>query len=455
MTSTSMGVFSMLQRSFGDPRTAEIFSERCTVAAWLRVEAELARAEARLGMIDTAAADAIVAACDPDRIDLPALWEGMSNVGYPILPLVRQVTDHLGAEASGSMHFGATTQDIMDSGFALQIAEFIDHLDSLLVRLGDALAAGCDEHACTVMAGRTHGQQAVPITFGAKLGGFLAQVQRQQADLHAIRPSVCVLSLHGAAGTSAGFGRDAGALRHEMAARLGLTDSHRPIHATRDSIAAFGAACGRLAAVCIRLAREVIDLSRTEVAELFEPSGHHRGASSTMPQKVNPILSESALGFGVTAATLSSALLRAIEVGHERSAGEWQIEWAVTPQLCAATAGAVRAMVHVAEGWEVDAERMATNLAAEQGRTLAEAYMFELAPELGRETAHDVVYEAAAMSRLEGISMHVAMLRVTDNNGLRELTATDYLGDSESMASTAAVTWRARAGTNRFDEVAL
>ena len=181
------------------------------------------------------------------------------------------------------------------------------------------------------MAGRTHGQQAVPTTLGAKLAIFLRQAARLRADLAAVRPEVCIVSLYGAAGTSAGLGPRAGLVRAEMARRLGLGPGDGPRHAARDGIAAFGAVCARAAALCTRLAREVIDLSRTEIGEIGEAAGHHRGASSTMPQKANPINSESTLGMSVTAATMAGALYRAMEVSQERSAGEWQIEWHVLP----------------------------------------------------------------------------------------------------------------------------
>jgi 3-carboxy-cis,cis-muconate cycloisomerase len=270
-----VSIFSVLHRVFGDAEMEGIFSERASVAGWLRAVAEVA--------------------CDPDVIDLPRLWEATANVGYPILPLIRQVHARLPDDARGVMHYGATTQDIMDTGLALQLSAAHERLATLLDAYGDALAAAAEHHAGTVIAARTHGQQAVPTTFGAKLATYLRQCQRLRADLDASRRAACVLSLHGAAGTSAALGPRAPQIRVELARRLGLEVPAGPWHVTRDGFATFGGLCGRIAATSARFAREVIDLARTEIGEVAESGGHHRGASSTMPQKENPIDSETSV----------------------------------------------------------------------------------------------------------------------------------------------------------------
>ena len=329
----------MLHRAFGDAAMEAVFSESATVEAWLRTEAALARAQAALGELGPERAEAIAAACRLENVDLPALWADMANVGYPILPLVRQIDERLPAAERGSLHYGATTQDIMDTGLALQLAAALDRLETLTMALGDALASQAEAHAGTVMAARTHGQQAVPTTFGAKLATFLRQASRLRADLVAVRGGCCLVSLHGAAGTSAGLGPRADEVRAEMARLLGLGVPDGPWHVTRDGLAAFGAVCARAAGLCARLAREVIDLSRTEIREVSESAGHHRGASSTMPQKANPIDSEAIVGMAVSAAAIAGSLYRAMEAGHERSAGEWQIEWHVLPQVAVLSAG--------------------------------------------------------------------------------------------------------------------
>ena len=437
-------VFSMLQRAFGDAEMAAVFSEAATVEAWLRTEAGLARAQAASGDLTSQRADAIAAACRLENIDLPALWRETANVGYPILPLVRQIDAALPPSERGSVHYGATTQDIMDTGLSLQLAAAIERLVLLAAALGDALAARAEAEAATVMAGRTHGQQAVPTTLGAKLATYLWQCRDLLRDLLELRPRVCVVSLHGAGGTSAGFGASANAVRAAVAGELGLALPDGPWHVRRDGLAAFGAVCSRAAAVCARLAREVIDLSRTEIGEIGESAGHHRGASSTMPQKANPIDSEAVVGMAASAAATSGSLYRAIEAGHERAAGEWHIEWHAIPQVAALTAGCLLISERIVSGMRVDPERMRANLDLEQGRTLAEGYMFQLAPQLGREAAHDLVYEAALASKARGISLHEALLEIADEpERVAELDPADHVGQAREEADAAVVAWRA------------
>ncbi len=445
---TPGAIFSMLHRAFGDPVMEAIFSESATVEAWLRTEAALARAQAQAGDLATEHAEAIVAACTLQNLDLPALWADTANVGYPILPLVRQLTDRLPASEQGWLHYGATTQDIMDTGLSLQLAAAIDRLVVLTVALGDAIAVRVEAHADTVMAARTHGQQAVPTTFGAKLATYLRQCQRLRTDLHAVRAASCLVSLHGAAGTSAGFGPRADAVRTGMASLLGLAAPDGPWHVTRDGLAAFGAVCARASALCARLAREVIDLSRTEIREMSESEGHHRGASSTMPQKANPIDSEVIVGMAVSASSMAGSLYRAMEAGHERSAGEWQIEWHALPQVAVLSAGCLLVAERVVREAVVYPERMAANLALEQGRTLAEAYMFQLAPELGREGAHDLVYLAATTSKARGIGLREALIEVAPGlDGTAEIDPADYTGQAPLEARRAVEDWRRGSGT--------
>jgi 3-carboxy-cis,cis-muconate cycloisomerase len=438
-----VAIFSMLQRAFGDAEMEAVFSEGATVESWLRTEAALARAQAALGDLNHTRAEAIAAVCALENIDLPALWADMANVGYPILPLVRQLTERLPESERGSLHYGATTQDIMDTGLSLQLDAAIARLAALTSALGDALALQVEVHAGTVMAARTHGQQAVPTTFGAKLATFLRQCIRLRSDLVAVRAGCCLVSLHGAAGTSAGVGPHADEIRAEMARQLGLAAPAGPWHVTRDGLAAFGAVCARAAAVCARLAREVIDLSRTEIGEVSESQGHHRGASSTMPQKSNPIDSEAIVGMAVSASAAAASLYRAMEAGHERSAGEWQIEWHVIPQVAVLAAGCLMVTERVVREALVYPERMAANLELEQGRTLAEAYMFQLAPDLGREAAHDLVYQAATASKARGIELRDALEEVGGGlEGAAELEPGDYLGEARGEASRAVADWR-------------
>jgi 3-carboxy-cis,cis-muconate cycloisomerase len=245
-----------------------------------------------------------------------------------------------------------------------------------------------------------------------------------------------VLSLYGAGGTSAALGPAAAQVRRAMAAELELQVDDVPWHVARDRLVEFGAALALAAGTAGRIARELVDLSRTEIAEVREADGHHRGASSTMPQKANPISSEAILGFSTFAATLLPALYRALEAGHERAAGEWQIEWLVVPELACAAASAVALAAETVRELRVFGEVMRANLEADGGLVLAEAYMMRLAPALGREHAHDVVYEAARATRQNGSRLEDALPQLEG-----AIRPEDYVGEAERICATALQQW--------------
>ncbi|MEO3885140.1 adenylosuccinate lyase family protein [Nonomuraea sp. B5E05] len=447
MAASSAQTFKLLPELFGDRAMAGIFSAERTVLAWLRTEAALSLAQAEAGIITEADAQAIAAACVPHAIDLDRLWDEAANVGYPILPLVRMIAAALPDGPDGRVHYGATTQDIMDTGLALQMGEALDHLATLLGSFGEALARLVAGHAGTVIAARTHAQQAVPTTFGAKMAVLLAEAARQRERVAAASRQVRVVSLFGAGGTSAAMGERAREVREGVAGRLGLRTTDVPWHVARDGVAEFGVTCASLAATAARFAREVVDLSRTEVGEVREAGGHHRGASSTMPQKANPIGCEAVIGMSGTAGALSSGLFRAMEAGHERAAGEWQVEWYVVPLLAELAAGALATAADVAAGLRVFPAAMRANLGAEGGLIMAEAYMMRLAPVLGREKAHDLVYRAAHEARERGRALADALRDVAGPDDLASLGSLpippeSYIGDAGAICAAALDAWR-------------
>jgi 3-carboxy-cis,cis-muconate cycloisomerase len=437
--------FEMLVGLYGDDRTAQILSEAATIRSWLRVEAALAIAQGELGVLDPGDAAAIAAAAKPENIDPDRLWKETRVVGYPILSLVRQIDAAVPEAHRGRVHYGATTQDIMDSGLALQLDEATARLGELLQDFGDALARLAEEHTGTVIAGRTHALQAVPTTFGAKLATYVGELARHRDRLAASRTRLAVVSLFGAGGTSAAYGEDAVALRRRTAELLGLRTTDVPWHVARDGLAEFGLVCSLLSATCARFAREIVDLSRTEIAEVGEAAGHHRGASSTMPQKVNPIESEAVIGLSATAGALSSALFRVMEAGHERAAGEWQAEWQVLPQLVSLCAAALRTSGSIATGLRVFPDAMRANLRADGGLVMAEAYMMRLAPRLGRERAHDAVYEAVGRCRATGEPLVTALRDVLGEDAAvgEELSPESYVGRPQETVGAALALWRA------------
>ena len=441
-------LFLPLVDVFGDEEIRQLFSEAALVEAWLEVERALALAQAELGIVPSEAAAAIAAEATSSKVDLGRLREQTRVVGYPVLPLLEQVRAASSHDVARYLHWGATTQDVMDTGLALTLSRVLDRVDALVLALGDAIASRAEEHRTTVMAGRTHAQHAVPITFGGKLAVWLAEVERHLRRLQTARTRVAVVQLFGAAGTGAALGRDARELRRRLAARLSLDAVDVPWHTARDGIAEVGFVLAAAAGTCGKIAREVIELSRPEIGELMEQGGHHRGASSTMPQKANPVGSETVVGLSVLAAQQVPALLAAMQAGHERSAGEWQVEWDAIPAITASSAGALAGTADVISGLHVFPERMRANLDIEGGLIMAEAVMMAAAPIVGRGPAHDLVYRACGAARREGLTLADAMRRELDVELVSSLPPLEtlldpaqYLGETDAIVTAALDGW--------------
>jgi 3-carboxy-cis,cis-muconate cycloisomerase len=444
------GPCNLLTRVFGDPVMSSIFSAQATIESWLAAEAALAWAQAAVGLLSAEEAAAIAHGATLPSIDSDALWQETRNVGYPILPLVRMVAARVPEGANGRVHYGATTQDIMDTGLALQLGRALQRLDELLACFGDEIASLAARHRRSLMPARTHGQQAVPTTFGAKLASLLGELGRQRERIHQTRSRVPVASLYGAGGTSAALGEHSASIRRAYAERLGLGVVETPWHSARDCVAEFGSLCALLSASAARFASEVINLSRNEIGEVSEGSAAtHYGASSTMPQKANPIRSETVVGMSIVAAALASALPRIMVVPHERAAGEWQAEWQLLPQLAELAAGALLNAGDVARDLSVHTDRMRANAETDGGGMLAEAYMIGLAPQMGRERAHDLVYAAARAAR-QGDGNLLEALRDLVQGPERELleqlaartSAASYLGEAQDLCDSAIASWR-------------
>ena len=440
--------FSLLTQLAGDPGQLGIFSERSSVEGWLAAERALALAQAEHGVLTDAEAGAIAGAARYANVDLDRLWAVARNVGYPVHGLVQEIGRSLDPQVAGRVHFGATTQDIMDTGLVLQLVRSAAALEDDLGALGDALTQQVMRHAHTLMPARTHAQQAVPTTFGATLATLLGQLARHRERLNEAGPRLGVVSLSGAGGTAAALGPRSREIRASFARLLDLRDPELSWHAERDRVAEFGWLCASLTATCARLGRNVVDLSRTEVAEAFEPYATHRGASSTMPQKVNPISSEILIGLSGAAGALASALFRIQEAGHERAAGEWQTEWQVIPQLAVLTGSALKEATILVTGLRVDADRMRENLDLEGGLVMAEAQMMHLAASIGHNLAHELVYEAAALARSSRTDLADALRRVATGRGQLALlpepliTPEQYLGEAVAATRVATDHWR-------------
>ena len=451
MESTSDPVYPFLPllTLFGDEVVAGLFSERAQVEAWLRVECALAEAQAALGIITPAAATAIISEATIEKIDFARLRERTKIVGYPILPLIEEVSSKSSPEVGAYIHWGATTQDIMDTGLMLQMEPLLNRVKLLALDLGDILAARSQQYRATIMAGRTHAQQAVPISLGAKLAVWLAELDRHLHRLSDLRRRLLVVQLFGAGGTGAAFGPASSDIRHGVARLLNLGYVDVPWHTARDNIAEVGSVLAAMGSTCGKIAREVIDLSRSEIAEVREEVGWHRGASSTMPQKSNPIASEAVIGMSTLAREHVPALLSAMVGNHERAAGEWQIEWDSLPLICTLVAGCLDLAGQILDKLQVFPDRMHANLAADGGMIMAEAVMMALAPVVGRDRSHELVYSACAQARQHGITLHESLRTSLDEDLLARLPPlhelldpSRYAGESLAIVEAAVTHWR-------------
>ncbi len=395
---------SLLATSFSDATLAEIFSDARYVAHLLRVEAALALVEARRGVIPAGAGPTIAAAAKTVEVDYAALRAAMDQDGFPIIELARQLRQAVirrEPAAAAYVHWGATTQDIMDTALVLQLREALAHLEWLLHRVIAALAALAERHRHTLMAGRTHAQQAVPIPFGYKVAGWLAPLLRQRDRLAEFRPRLLVVQLGGAAGTLGALGADGAAIQADLAAELGLGVPLMTWHTQRDSLVELAGWLSLLTGVLAKMGQDVILLSQSEVGEVSESGDESRGGSSTMPQKHNPILSEILIAAARANAAQLSALHQAMPHEHERGTHGWQVEWLTLPPMLIQSAAALGKAAYLAENMTVHADRMRHNVEASRGLMLAEALNLALAPSIGRAEARQVIQAACEIALRE------------------------------------------------------
>lgn len=442
--SSSTVLDSLLFRdAFGTPAMREVFSDRKLVARYIEVEIALAKAEAKCGVIPATAADVIARESRVDRIDFEHMRHETDIVGYPILPLVHQLVDMCG-EAGRYVHWGATTQDIMDTASVLQIRDALNIIDADIRTLRGILADLARKHRDTPMAGRTHLQHALPVTFGYKVAIWLAMFDRHQQRLAQLRERVLCVSFAGAAGTLASLGDKGLEVQEALAQELGLAVPATTWHVARDS---FAEAVNLLALVTGSLGKIALDImvmASTEFAEVYEPFVKGRGASSTMPQKRNPISSELMLAAAKGVRQHAGLMVDAMIQDFERATGPWHAEWIAIPESFILTAGALHQAKFALGGLIVDTDRMQHNLGISRGLIVAEAVMMGLAPAIGRQQAHDVVYDACRMVHEKGGTLADALCaspEVTahvDRATIERLTdPANYLGLSQAMVDRA------------------
>ena len=425
---------------FGTEAMRGVWSDENRTAKYLDIEKALALVQGRLGIIPQAAADEIARNCDIDRIDMEKLRAQTERIGYPILGVVSQINALCRDRLGEYCHWGATTQDITDTATVMQIREALDLVDGELHAIADALAALARRYRDTPVVGRSNLQQAIPVTFGYKMATILAAVQRHRERLEQLRPRVLVGEFGGACGTLASISHGAMETQAGLMQELALGQPLIAWHTVRDCIAEVGCFLGLVGGTLGKISMDVKLMMQTEVAEAYEPYAHGRGSSSTMPQKRNPISSCYIHAAVSVVRQHAAALMDAMIADHERSTGPWEIEWIVLPEAFCLTAGALKQARCVLEGLDVDVERMRRNIDMTNGLVMSEAVMMGLGPYIGREYAHDLVYdicrEAIRQDRplLDLLAEHPEIHRHLDRAALSRLCdPANYLGQAGVM----------------------
>ena len=407
-TSTTVLDSILFRDAFGTPPMREVFSDFSLISRYVEVEIALAKAEARCGVIPPEAAAEIAGRADVSLLDFDLLRRETEIVGYPILPLVHQLVKQCG-EAGRYVHWGATTQDIMDSAVILQVRDGLSIIEADISALRGILADLSRRHRDTPMAGRTHLQQALPVTFGYKTAIWLAMFDRHAERLEQLKPRVLVGQFAGAAGTLASLGDRGFDVQTAFCQQLGLGVPVSTWHVARDGLAEVVNFLGLVTGSLGKIALDIMIMASTEFAELYEPFVKGRGASSTMPQKRNPISSELMLAACKGVRQHAGLMLDAMVQDFERATGPWHAEWMAIPESFVLTAGALHQAKFALGGLIVDQNRMAENLDVSRGLIVAEAVMMGLAPQLGRQEAHDVVYDACRLANEKHLTLADAL----------------------------------------------
>jgi len=417
-----------------------VWSDENRVQKYLDFEAALARAQGRLGIIPQQAADEIVAHCDLKFMDMAKLKEATEKIGYPVLPVVQQLVTACKDNLGEWSHWGATTQDVTDTATILQVREALAILEQDIDAIADALAALAKKYRDTPMAGRSNLQQAVPITFGYKMATMLAAFERHKQRLKELKPRVLVGEFGGAAGTLSSLGKNGLKCQVELMKELNLGQPAISWHTVRDCIAELGCFLGLVTGSCGKIAFDVKLMMQTEVEEVYEPFYSGRGSSSTMPQKRNPISSVYITAQTAMVRQLVAALLEAQVEDHERSTGPWEIEWIALPDIFMLSAGALAQTRFLVSGLQVNEKKMRANLDITHGLIMSEAVMMGLGAKMGRNRAHDVVYdicrEVVKTGRplLELLEENKEISKHADGKMLEKLVdPTNYLGVAGEM----------------------
>jgi 3-carboxy-cis,cis-muconate cycloisomerase len=417
----------------------------------LTFEVALARVEARLGVIPQAAADDIALSARPGSFDLAGLAAATALAGNPAIPFVKALTALVPPDAARFVHWGATSQDVMDTALVLQLKEVLAQFSAQLTELGQALAVKAGEHRSTPMAARTLLQQALPTSFGAKVAGWLMPVMRHLERIDELKPRLLVAQLGGAAGTRAALGGAGEIVARGLADELQLGHAPLPWHSARDNLAEFAALCGMICGTLGKIAQDVALLMQTEIGEVLEGAAPGKGGSSTLPHKRNPVAAHAMLAIATLAPGLVSTVMAAQVQAHERAVGTWSTEWIALPQLASHAGAALTHAIALITALEIVPARMRSNLDATHGLIMAEAVMMALAQHVGRGAAHHQVELATRQALREQRHLRDVLgddPAVTTYLPAAELAALfqpeAYMGEASAFADQAVSLWAAR-----------
>ena len=431
------GIFddALIKHLWSSEECRAIFSDENRVRKWYEFEAALAIEQAALGIIPQEAADEIVTKVNVAKIDVEAIGAEIRRIKHPLVPALKALQAQCKGDLGEYIHFGPTTQDVLDTGTVLQMR------DVHAIYLRDLKAIGKDlhrlskQHRATPMVGRTHGVQALPITFGHKSAIWLSELGRHYERLRELEKRVFVGGMVGAVGTMASYGPQARELEKRLMKRLGLGVADINWQPARDRFAEYVCVLGMLGQTLNKIANEIYVLEHTEIGELYEPFSEGKLGSSTMPHKRNPSSCEAVMGATRALKYNVTLMLESMVIEHERDGAAWRAEWRALPESCLIVGGVLASMKYVIGGLEVDAAKMRSNLDLLGGFLLSERVMFELSEKIGKQTAHELVYEISMRGIENNIPFEKALMddakvrgAMTDQELKAALDPTPYVG---------------------------
>jgi adenylosuccinate lyase len=420
------GVFddALLRHLWSTDELRAIFSDSNRVQKWYDFEAALALEQAELGIIPPEAAKEIAKNARVEKVDVESIAAGIRRIKHPLVPALKAVQDLCKPELGEYIHFGPTTQDVLDTGTVLQIRDAHAIYLRDMRAIGKALAKLATAHKATPMAGRSHGVQALPITFGHKAAIWLSEMGRNYERMRELEKRVFVGGMVGAVGTQASFGPKAPELEAGVMKRLGLGVADINWQPARDRFAEYVCTLAIIGGTLGKIANEIVNLEHTEIGELYEPFSEGKVGSSTMPHKRNPSTCEAVVGVSRALRYNAALVIEGMQIEHERDGSSWRAEWKALPESCLMMGGMLSMMKYVLEGLDVDIEQMRENLDRLGGFLLSERVMFALSGKVGKQTAHEVVYEASMHGIENGVTFERALM---ENRRVRDALTADEL----------------------------